>query len=239
MRSCFTIRRFAHVETGKGFAVSVVLLLLGLVALTPLSARAEGATGDFSIGVGMVYPQGDFASYGDPGPNVCLRARVDVPGVSGLSGWASLNYSGFSTDTISTDVSISGQTFPVDQTTSEDAVSFHVGLQLGSGSRNAFFRPRAGVGVGIYYFSTTRTLNSTTTEGEDAELDSETLDSHACMGWRGVVGADFYFKHGWGISVDLLYDHVFNLHRVKGDYESERTSRYQGFSVGAVFPLGA
>jgi hypothetical protein len=199
---------------------------------------ASGA-GDVTLGLGGVWPQGSFAAYGDPGFTVLARGRLEVPGFPALSGWLDVNYVNFSAETFETELSTGDISFPADQTTTQQAVTVHIGAQLGSSSRKAFFRPRAAVGVGFYFFDTTLKLERKDADDDEEPLYTETLDSQACFGWRSVVGADFYFDQKWGVSVDLFYDHVSGLNRVEGDEETHRTSVYQGFAVGVVIPFGS
>jgi hypothetical protein len=214
------------------FAMVLVLASGGL-----LSEAAKGA-GEVTLGIGGVWPQGSFAAYGDPGPHFLARGELEIPGFPAAAGWVGLGFTLFSSESFRTDATVEDITIPLEETTSQSAFSFHVGIQLGSSSRQAFFRPRAAVGVGFYQFTTNVELKRTDWHDDEEPLYSENLDSQFRFGWRGVLGADFYFTSKWGVSFDLLYDHVLDLNRIEGDDQVKRTSRFQGFSVGVVFPFG-
>lgn len=214
----------------------VVVFALGCL----LSGAASGA-GEFTAGVGGTWPQGSFAAYGDPGPLFLLRVEAEVPDFEALAGWLSVGYVIFSSETFDTEATTGDIIIPLEQRNQQDALSVHVGLQLGSSSHHAFFRPRAAVGVGFYYFTTNvelRQKDDWSGEGDEEPLYREVLDSQFRFGWRGILGADFYLSPKWGVSFDIIYDHVLGLNRIEGDTEAERTSRYHGFAVGVVFPFG-
>jgi hypothetical protein len=218
---------------------SLLLSVLLAFVLTCLSSVPASGWGELSGGVGGTWPQGTFAAYGDPGPRFLLRAEAELPGVPALAGWISMDYVIFSSETFDVDATAGDITIPLEQTNRQDAFSIHAGIQLGSSSHKAFFRPRAGVGVGFYYFTTDVQLRHKewTGEEEDNLVYSETLDSQFRFGWRGVVGADFYPTSKWGLFFEVVYDHVLGLNQIEGDEEAERTSRYQGFTMGVVFPF--
>jgi len=203
-----------------------------------LSAPASGG-GELTAGLGGMWPQGTFAAYGDPGPHFLLRAEAEVPGFPALAGWISVDYAIFSSETLDAEATVGDITIPLEQTNEQDALSLHAGIQLGSSSHSAFFRPRAAVGVGFYYFSTDVELRHKdwSGESEDELLYREVLDSQFRFGWRGILGADFYPTSKWGLFFEVVYDHVLDLNRIEGDTEAERTSRYQGFTMGVVFPF--
>jgi hypothetical protein len=197
--------------------------------------------GEVTITIGYCSPQGEFASYSDPGPQFSIRGELEIPGAPFLSGWADFSYTLFEHDSFDTEIEVGDFSFPVTQTTKQDAVSAHIGLQLSSHSDNEFFRyirPRAALGVGIYHFDTSVSLNTDSDIGDDIVLDSDTLDSHTCGGWRGILGADLYFDPRWGVCIEFVYDNVFGLHRRDGDLESDETARFQSFSIGAVISFG-
>jgi hypothetical protein len=220
----------------RSLLLSVVLVIaFGCLASVPASGRAE-----VSAGLGGIWPQGSFAAYGDPGPHFLIRAEGEVPNFPALTGWITVDYAIFSSEKLDTEATVDDIAIPLEQINEQDALSVHVGVQLGSSSHKAFFRPRAGVGVGVYYFSTDVELRHKYWSDEDDDLVyREVLESQFCFGWRGVVGADFFPTPEWGIFVEAVYDHVFGLNRIEGDDEAERTSRYQGFAIGVVFPIGS
>jgi opacity protein-like surface antigen len=218
---------------------SLVLSAVLAFVLAGLSSVPASGYGELSGGIGGTWPQGSFAAYGDPGPRFLLRAEAEIPGVPALAGWISVDYAIFSSETFDTEATTGDIDIPLEQTNEQDALSIHAGIQLGSSSHKAFFRPRVGVGVGFYYFSTDVELRHKgwTSEDEDNLIYREVLDSQFRFGWRGVVGADFYPTSKWGLFFEAVYDHVFDLNQIEGDEEAERTSRFQGFTMGVVFPF--
>jgi len=216
-------------RTATALVLSAVLVLGG--AFAPVAH----AGGEVTVGMGGVWPQGSFAAYGDPGPQFFGRVEVEIPDLPAAAIWLDVSFAIFSSETFRTEATADDIAFPVDQTTSQHALSFHTGLQLGSSSHNAFFRPRAAVGAGFYYFSTTVELRRADWYSDEEPLYSETLDSQFRFGWRGIVGADFFVSSSWGISCEFVYDHVFGLNRIEGEQEAEKTARFHGVTVGAVF----
>ena len=208
-----------------------------------LSTSAAYGTGELTVNLGAVWPQDTFAEYSDPGFTVAARAGLEVPKFRALSGWIGVSFVNFGGESFETEASVGDETFPVEQSTNQQAFTAHIGAQLAAKihepSGKVLFRPRAAVGVGFYYFSSTFSLERIDAEPDEEPLHSETLDSQSCFGWRGIVGADFYVTQRWGVSLELFYDHVFELNRGEGDKESHGTSTYQGVALGVVFQLGA
>jgi hypothetical protein len=191
--------------------------------------------------VGGAWPQGSFAEYGDPGFTVLARAGLELPKFRALSGWIGVSFVNFGGDSFETETSAWG---PVEQSTNQQAFAVHIGAQLGAeihdpSDKSFFFRPRAAAGVGVYFFRSTLKLERIDAEPDEEPLYSETLDSQSCFGWRSVAGVDCFVTQRWGVSIELFYDHVFELNRVEGDEESHRASTYQGVALGVVFRLGA
>jgi hypothetical protein len=221
----------------KSIAALVIIAVFAamLCSANPCEAKVFG---DVTLAAGGTWPQGSFASYGDPGPHGLLRVSVQVPEVRALMGWFDANFTHFSSQTSPAEIEVRGRTFPVDERISQDAFSMHLGLQVGNHTRSGFFRPRAGMGFGLYFFYSTYTLKEVRVGGGDEEdFFSEVDDSQELLGWRGQIGADFFFVPRWGISFDLLYDHVWNLNRQEGETSAKQTSRYNGFAIGIVVPF--
>jgi hypothetical protein len=217
-----------------------VLLVLAMLFAIPLFGAQTNAAvfGDVTLAGGGTWPQGSFAAYGDPGPQGLLRVTVQIPEVRAVMGWMDVNYTHFSSETQPVDLEYLGRVFPADQSTSQDCLAFHLGVQAGNHTRRGFFRPRAGIGLGAYFFFTNVSLKEVRIGGEDEDVfDSDVTDSQELLGWRGQIGSDFFFTPRWGISFDLLYDHIWNLNRKDGDTNVRRTSRYQGFAIGVVIPF--
>ena len=218
------------------------LSVLAVVVATTFGASSAASArvfGDVTLGAGGTWPQGSFAAYGDPGPQGMLRVTVQIPQIRTLMGWWDATFTHFSTETTPVEIEYLGRTFPADQNTSQDCLAFHLGLQVGNHTRRGFFRPHAGLGMGLYFFFTDVSLKEVRIGGEDEEVfSSDVTDSQELLGWRGQIGSDFFFTPKWGLTFDLLYDHVWNLNRKEGDTRERQTSRFQGFTVGVVVPFG-
>ena len=206
-------------------------LLLVALGVTPCAAAPLG---QFGVGGGAVWPQQEFASYSDPGPFFLVRADIRIPDFPAGAGWFDLNYTQFMCEEIDTEIELGEYTFDVVQRTTQNCLAAHAGLQIGSSSQHAFFRPRVGAGLGVYHFWTAIELRQDDWPGGDEEFLRETLDSHTKLGWRGIAGADFYFAHSWGISADFVYDEVWGLERVEGDASTDETATFYGFYLGVV-----
>jgi len=225
-------------------------LLLFLFLITMAPAANAGIFGEMAVAAGGTFPQGSFTRYADPGGMINVRATLHMPKVELFVLWVDFGYTLFDSETIKTkhytyhqvgNVTWTEST-PVDQITEESMISGHIGLQLGSMTQRAFFRPRAALGIGFYSFS-----HNIEWQEEDADsmivIASESLDSQFSFGWRMLVGADFFITSQWGVTADFVYDHVFQLNQADGiaetatkvDTESDLTSRFHGFTVGVVY----
>jgi opacity protein-like surface antigen len=163
------------------------------------------------------------------------RATIHIPGAEVFVFWADLTLGTFASETLETTLSIAGgPTLPAQQTTTETMVAMHAGLQLASPTQRGFFRPRASIGIGPYFFDNTvfwsYDLGDTT-----VTLDSEKLDSQVRFGWRGTLGVDFFVTPKYGITADFVYDHVFNLNQREGSFGVDQNARFQGFTVGFIY----
>jgi hypothetical protein len=122
----------------------------------------------------------------------------------------------------------------VNENYSEDLFTGHIGIQVASVTQRGAFRPRAGIGIGFYNFVTDLTWEADLPD-TTIEIATQELDDQVKMGWRGIIGADFFFTPQFGASADFIYDHVFNVERVEGIEAVERTSRFTGFTIGFVY----
>jgi opacity protein-like surface antigen len=114
-------------------------------------------------------------------------------------------------------------------------VAGHIGLQVTSKTKRAFFRPRAALGIGIYGFSTETSWYEDLPD-TSIKLAHENLDNQTSFGWRGLIGADFFIMPQWGATIDFVYDHVFELNQNEGLLgKADRTSRFHGFTVGIIY----
>jgi hypothetical protein len=206
------------------------------------SSALAGVFGELHIGLGGTFPQGTFARYADPGFIVDLRATVHIPKAEFIVAWMDFNYILFARENIETqgEMTVGPVTtyFPVMEKYSEDLYTAHVGLQLASNTQRGAIRPRAGIGIGVYNFVTDLTWEAelADTTLEVAKLD---LDDQFRLGWRGIIGIDFFFTPQFGASADFIYDHVFNVERVEGTEVLNRTSRFHGFTAGFVYMFKA
>ncbi len=225
-----------------------ILMFLFMMTMAPVVCA--GIFGEAAFAVGGTFPQGSFTRYADPGGMLNLRATLHIPKVEMFVLWANFSYVIFSSETIETEHythhQVGNNTWtevrPVDQVTEETMHSGHIGLQLGSMTRRAFFRPRAALGIGFYSFS--HEIVWTEEDGDSTiVVASESLDSQFSFGWRVLLGVDFFITSQWGVTADFVYDHVFQLNQTDGfaetatkvDTESDLTSRFHGFTVGVVY----
>ncbi|MEW5702486.1 MAG: outer membrane beta-barrel protein [Candidatus Zixiibacteriota bacterium] len=215
---------------------SRTLPILASLTTGIMAAPAQAtAFGDLTLGIGGMWPQGSLTQYSDPGPNFLLRANYQIPQLRTVMLWGDVNATLFSSETQRAYIDVyGGRDIPVDQNTSQYAVSFHLGLQTGNPSRLGLFRPRAAIGIGIYVFATDVNWKGM---NQDDPIAEETTDSQGRFGWRGLLGSDFFFSPKWGIAVDLLYDQVWRLNQTEGKESAHLTSRFQGFSIGVVIPF--
>lgn len=198
-----------NTQAGRPLWAAVVAMVL-LVTSVGTAVHAEGLLGELDLAAGGKFPQGSFTDWADHG--VSLRARTDLRPFKAreFSGWVDVDFTHFSTHDEPV-VAIVDDTlvFPAEQTTSQWAGSLHAGIQLGSGTRRGFFRPRAAIAPGMYFYNTSTTVRLLDTE--DPFLTDELLQIR--LGWRAVAGTDLYFVSQWGISLNFAYEAVWNLHQ--------------------------
>jgi len=204
------------------------------------TVRKPGIVGDVTIGFGHSAPQGTFNRYADIGFHALLRVNFRAQEQFPLSFWAGFTFTHFSTEDSRVYVEFPDLYDPyygvAKELLEEDAYAIQVGVQLGNPTRRAFFRPRASFGVGLYVFATTVKYIALDWR-DDEELWGYTDELLGRFGWRGVIGADFFFTPRWGISVDLHYDHVLRLNLTADGANRDLTARFQGIAVGAVFSI--
>jgi len=213
---------------------TLLVPVLLAVAVSAMPCQAD-LLGQVTFGGGAVWPQQEFASYSDPGPYFLARGEFRIPDFSAGAGWIDFSYTQFMCERFDTEIDVGDTTIDVVQRNTQNGISAHVGLQLGSSSDNAFFRPRAGAGLGVYHFWSAIELRDD--DWYDDDYLSETTESQTKFGWRGVAGADLYFAHSWGIAADFVYDEVWGFERITGDETSEEKATFYGFFLGVVIPF--
>jgi len=199
------------------------------VTITVGSANSRGW--DYTILGGFSEPRGTFSRYADGGLGVTVRATYHPRPVRAIGFWGDLNYIWFGSDWSTVEFDEPGYEPTADQKITEQAISFHVGAQLGSKSGRAFFRPRAAIGPGLYVFYTTSTITAKDAFGEEEEFGG-LEDTFVRFGWRIILGADLYVKSRFGIAVELVYDHVYRLDQPEGYDSPSLTTRFTGIFGG-------
>jgi hypothetical protein len=199
---------------------------------------ADSVAGELGFSGGVIFPQGDFARYSDPGPTFMLRVNPHLTKAKFISGWFTFGLNFFDSD--ETPVIINDN-IPGKKNVDQYGLSLHFGLQFGSESRRGFFRPRAAIAPGFYYFNTETSIRPLDYEEDLIEVN----DGQFRFGWKAALGTDFFFSSRWGVSFDFIYDHVVNMKRyVEVDQEGNReevkqSSRFQGFHIGVVVTFEA
>ena len=223
-----------------------MLFMLGLALIFGVPSSVFGQTpeekpiGEFGASLGWVFPQGDFVTFSDPGPGINLRLNLRPKSLRavGLRIEFGGNFFKSESEKIWVDVP-GGPTILAKHTVSQTAWSLHTGLQLGSGTRRGFFRPRASLSPGLYVFSVNTAIKW---DGDDENFYDES-ESQAKFGWRGTLGTTLFFKTSWGLSFDFVLDRVYSLHKSTvednlGRITSTSTSaEFHGYMVGVVIPL--
>lgn len=212
--------------------------VVALASLLLMSSANAAIFGEVSLSAGGTFPQGTFTKYADPGFLINFRATIHIPNAEFLSFWFDLGGANFGSEELFTTGFIpGGPTFEVTQTTNEYMIASHIGLQLGNTTKRAFFRPRAGWGIGLYGFNTKVTWTTDLID-TTVTLDEKSTDSQTKFGWRGTIGADLFISSQVGIAADFVYDQVFGLNQTNSpvDISDEKlTSRFHGFSIGIVY----
>jgi len=210
-----------------------------LILLVAISGYAQDPVGEISLKGGPIFPQGDYARYTDEGGGAIIRLNIHVTEAQPISAFFEIGgnfYRGNETPTVFTG---DGIAIPAKKHENEYNFALHLGLQLGTGSRHGFLRPRVSIGPGVYLFNTE-------TAYRPLDYDENLLESNETqvrVGWRGSVGSGFFFSTKWGISFDFIYDHVVNLHRATDADDLgrvgtvSRAGRFQSYMIGVIIPF--
>jgi len=177
-------------------------------------------------------PLAEGGDYSKNGGGLFLSASTRI-GPRAVSLWGDVGAEFFQIDKEETHITLpNGPTLSVDEQTEESMLYGHIGLQIGSTSRSAFFRPRAGIGVGLYYFYTETIWH----QGDVLdEIASETWDKQWTPGWRGFVGADFFIVPStWAIALDFKYDRVTHLDHHVPLSRPNNDGRFYSVTIGFV-----
>ena len=201
------------------------------VTITVGKAHSRGW--EFIILGGFSAPRGTFSRYADGGLGITVRATYHPRPVRAVGFWSDLNYIWFGSDRLTVEFDEAGYEPTADQKVTEQAISFHVGAQLGSKSGRAFFRPRAAIGPGLYIFYTTSAITAEDAFGDEEEFN-QLEETFVRFGWRIILGADLYTKSRFAIAVELVYDHVHRLDQPEGFDSSSRTTRFTGVFGGVT-----
>jgi hypothetical protein len=211
-----------------------LLLAIGVVALFLVAAPAGASVfGEIVLGGGPNFPQGEGLQYTETGGALLLRVTPHFQGRHPIALWADIGISFYEINNRETTISVTdGPSLAVDEHTEENSVQGHIGVQLGSPSRTAFLRPRAGLGIGLYHFWTeTRWHNGDLLD----PIATQNLDRQTHPGWVGYVGADLFFSRRWGISVEYRYSEVFNLREAPLEAAPYGSSQFHSYTLGVVF----
>lgn len=209
----------------------------GAVAFEEITIEVHGGRDkgwDFAVMVGGSAPQGSFSRYVDGGLGVTVRAVYHTEPAPMIGFWGDINYLWFSSDCSVISYDEPGYWHTAEQEISEQDISLHIGAQLGSNSRRAFFRPRAALGPGLYVFYTSNTITATSWLGEEEEF-SAIEEAYVRFGWRIVLGADLFVKPRLGASMELVYDHIYKLDHPEGLHAPRLTTRFNGLFFGMTF----
>lgn len=215
--------------------MKIISYILVFIVIMTLSGFAQ-PDGEMHISVGGIYPQGNYVAYADPGITANLRWTIHMNQFGFLSGWLNVNGSFFSSEEFYVELLDDPDYRRATERISEYAISFHTGLQLGSGSRQGAFRPRVGFGPGIYFFNTEDKLTVANLE-EPYAIDNET---QVKFGWRAFAGLDIFVNSRWGFTFDFTYDHVLSLDHIWQVESADKvikvgqTARFNSYSAGVV-----
>lgn len=213
---------------------SICVLVAAALSIVSQAVPATAVVGDLTLGGGGFWPQQDMAYYSDPGPHFFGRIDFQLPDAPVLMFWTGVGGTFFAEDKQRVFIPTTGDPIPADQTTTQTALTFHIGAQLGSPSRRGFFRPRVAAGVGLYSLQTDTDWKWT---NEDEAFSSLDEDSQVRLGWRGILGADFFFSPKWGLGAEFVSDQIWNVDQEAGEDAEKVTASYQGFSICVVLPL--
>jgi hypothetical protein len=218
----------------KFAAAALSILILALAPAPP--ARAAGKPPiDLTAELGAVFPDGSLSRYASDGFAMTVRGLWHLPGTEVVGLWGDFGLNVFSSEERRVTIPVDGGiAIPVEQQTSSNGISFHIGGALSPGSRRSFFRPRLGAGIGAYNLSTDISWKGT----HNAEpFARTTVDSDWGWGWRGLAGADFFFGRSWGVAVDYVLDQVYDLDKTEGGETDDSPSSFDSILVGVTFAL--
>lgn len=184
--------------------------------------------------IGGSAPQGSFSRYAGGGLGVTVRAVYHTMPAPMIGFWGDINYIWFSSDRSVIPYDEIGYHSTAVQEIDEQDISLHIGAQLGSNSRKAFFRPRAALGPGLYVFYTSSTVTASPWVGEDEEF-SAIEEAFVRFGWRIVLGTNLFITPRYGVAIDLVYDHVYKLDHPEGFHAPRLTTRFNGLYLGMAF----
>jgi len=208
----------------------------------PEASSSGGGTsiGEGGLAGGWKWPLDDIKRFGDDGFTGWIRFNAHLSGFQAGSLLMLAGGTFFSSQDEPVFVSGGGTTFPARRTTSQYELSLNIGPQLGASTRTGFFRPRIAVAPGIYAFNTEESIRLL---DDDEDFISET-NTQIRFGWKGVAGVDLFFSQKLGVSLDFVYDAIWNLDYVEsvdttGATRNTGVGRYAGFLVGVIIPLEA
>ncbi|HUT56660.1 MAG TPA: hypothetical protein VNA25_02170 [Phycisphaerae bacterium] len=207
-----------------------ILLAVVLLSAQPVEAR-KGIAGDAALLVGgIIWPRSSFGEQARPGFVAEFRWTGRFKSVEFLSIWGSLSAFRFSLKDRSLEAASPDGPIPVTQQTRYVAFGGHIGAQIDSPSRRSVVRPRAGVGICWYGFNKD---DSFTRVGESAPYHDAGTGGFR-LGWRAIVGADFYFFPKGGLALDFLYQEMWHLPQPSGSHVDESTLRFLGIALNIL-----
>jgi len=213
--------------------------MIALSCFMAPSSYAKDLIGELSLRVGPVFPQGDYARYTDEGIGAVIRMNFHVTEAQPISAFFELGGNFYRDNETPTFFTADNIAVPAKKNESEYSFSLNLGIQFGTGSRHGLLRPRISIGPGLYLFNTEATYRPLDYD----ESLIENNDSQLRVGWRASVGSGFFFSTKWGISFDVIYNHVVSLHRVLdadefGRVETvSRPGRLQSYMIGIIVPF--
>ena len=217
----------------------IILITCCFVCISSIYAQDDNL--EVCVNVGGTFPKGNFHKYTDDGYYGNARLVAHLKSMKALSGFTEFSGSFFKYTTEDVLLTDGIRQREVVKKNSQYSVSWHLGMMLGSGSRNSFFRPKLGLAGGLYLFNT-QTLLVDDIFIDDPPL-AEDNETQVRVGWRGIVGANFFFTPNWGISLEFTSDQVLNLHNTVefipevGVTKVGQSARFNNYSIGVIFPI--
>ena len=218
----------------SGKSLSVAIAILSLISI---AGSVKGSNSEIVFRAGIVCPSGAIDRYVDTSLSLSGKVvfhfhKADMFGLS-----VGLHYIPFSSQTQEVAFNRSGYASTAMLTSSENAWGLVIGGQFGSPSRNAFFRPYADAGVGMYMFSSDNTyhaLNSSTFETDEIE---DNTDTRLRPGVEFGFGSGLFFKRTWGLGMDFTYNYVLGIRHPGPTGEEKSSVRFFGVSLMVIFQL--